>query len=151
MGKPAVAGIAAGAVAGLVATYRYATHLNPPVDMTLDQLGCVYTSREAADYIGLPKSALIEGDYDKGYLAVHDPESGSYRYPAWQFSDGQLTPGFKEVVLELGYRNVDDLVSAQWLKTPQRRLDGHTPADWLTAGRGADKVLSLIVKAFPVR
>ncbi|ACK72843.1 conserved hypothetical protein [Gloeothece citriformis PCC 7424] len=55
-----------------------------------------------------------------------------YRYPVWQFQDGKVLPGLKQVLAELS--EYDPWTQLMFFKTGDIRLGGATPLEKLQAG-----------------
>jgi pSer/pThr/pTyr-binding forkhead associated (FHA) protein len=66
---------------------------------------------------------------------------GRTSYPAFQFDeDGVPFPAMEPCLREFLTSGLDPYTTAAWFVTPQRSLEGLTPADWMHGG-GTDAVL----------
>lgn len=54
----------------------------------------------------------------------------TWLYPLFQFARGDVLPGLPDVLAEL-VPVTDGWTTGLWLRTPNTRLDGYTPAAWL--------------------
>ena len=77
-------------------------------------------------------------------IAVREPGSTEWRYPAWQFDNGQPRPGIARVVAAARDRGLDDAKLYAVLTSPLGlRDEGRTLVDLLLEGR-EDEVVTAV-------
>ena len=89
--------------------------------------------------------AYIDGMRRGGELiAVRDPGSSEWRYPAWQFENGRPRAGVARVVATAKDKGIDDARLYELMTTPLGlRGDGRTLVDLLREGREDDVVAAI--------
>jgi hypothetical protein len=77
-------------------------------------------------------------------IAVREPGSSEWRYPAWQFDAGKPRPGVARIVATARERGIDDTRLYDILSSPLGlRGDGRRLADLLVEGR-EDEVVAAV-------
>jgi hypothetical protein len=77
-------------------------------------------------------------------IAVREPGSTEWRYPAWQFEGGEPRPGVARIVATARERRLDDAQLYDLLTTPLGlREGGRRLVDLLADGRDDDVVVAI--------
>lgn len=85
------------------------------------------SSEDVAERLGITRQAVNVRRQEHKLLAV--PEGRSYRYPAWQFTNGGVVGGLERVLQELG--DTPPIMVVQFLRSPSSGLDERSPLDVL--------------------
>ncbi len=103
-------------------------------------LGPMLESREVQELLGVSRQAVSDFHRRRRLLALRG-EDGRVRFPAFQFGRGGVRKAVAEVLAVLAAAELSPHTLASWWKTPQRALDGTTPAVWLARGQDAKRVV----------
>lgn len=100
--------------------------------------------------LGVSRQAVAKRRQTGSLLGL--PGDGTTWYPTWQFdtAEARIRPGVRDLIGAFRDRldEVDPLVIAAWATTPQDEdLTGHTPAQWLRAGRDPDHLRRAAARA----
>ena len=98
--------------------------------------GCL-TVAEVASVLGISRQAVDKRRGTGGLLALSATRRG-YLYPAWQFAQGDVLPGFKAVSAALA--EADPWSRVRFFVSPNTALDGRKPIVALQRG-GVDEVV----------
>lgn len=97
----------------------------------LDEQGPTLSAEEAGERLGISRQAVDKRRLTGRLVAVELGARG-YRYPAWQFHDGDVLPGLPEVLAALGPRDAWSLLA--FFGTPNEACGGASPRAVLEAG-----------------
>jgi hypothetical protein len=89
------------------------------------------TSEQVSEVLGMSREAINKRRKNQQLVAVSLGKRG-YRYPAWQFQEGKVLPGLKEVLQVLNA--VSEWTPLLFLCSGDPRLNGETPLERLQAG-----------------
>ncbi|ERG64477.1 MULTISPECIES: hypothetical protein [Agrococcus] len=100
------------------------------------------TTAEAAALTGIAPSNIRRLIAGGRLLTFGLSKSGSHLLPRWQFTEGGVVPGIREVVraLPVDYHPLD---IATFMQAPVVELGGRAPAEWLSGGGSVDRVVEL--------
>jgi hypothetical protein len=90
------------------------------------------TVEQVARLLGLTRQG-VDLRRRKGRLIGLERGRRGYLYPAWQFVDGQVVPGFEEVLAALA--SSGPWLACRFFMQREPRLGGRRPIDALRAGR----------------
>jgi hypothetical protein len=93
------------------------------------------SAEEAAKQLGMSKVAILNR-YRKGQVLAWEAEKqNAVRFPVWQFKDGRVLPGLKEVLEKLNSTvRLDDFGRLLFFLSNSRFLGGRRPLDFLREG-----------------
>lgn len=101
------------------------------------------TTAEVAALLGR-KGASIRRSKAAGDLFALPTSAGrSARFPAWQFDDGRVMPGLREIIPAFP-RYTHPLSIQRFMMSPAEELEGLSPVRWLLRGGAVDAVVSLV-------
>jgi len=82
---------------------------------------------------------------DGELIAVRDPGSTEWRYPAWQFDEGKIRPGITRIVAAAREAGLDESQLFEVLTSPRglRDVDRRRLVDLLLEGRVDEVVFAL--------
>jgi hypothetical protein len=86
------------------------------------------TSSEVAALLGISRQAVDNRRKNKSLLGLSLGSRG-YRYPAWQFIDNRILPGWERVLSNM--EHLDDWSKLIFMLTGDIRLDNKTPLECL--------------------
>lgn len=89
------------------------------------------SSEQVGELLGMSREGVNKRRRNKQLLAVNLGKRG-YRYPAWQFWQGKVLPGLKDVLQALD--TVGEWSPVLFLRSGDVRLNGETPLDRLRTG-----------------
>ncbi|MCW4354135.1 helix-turn-helix domain-containing protein [Hoyosella sp. YIM 151337] len=96
---------------------------------------------QAAQQLGVDPSGISRRIHED---ALWSFKVGSrLRIPSWQFAGNALLPGLAEIVAAIP-DDAHPLDIAAMMTSPHEFIDGHTPAQWLAAGRDPSVIVSMI-------
>lgn len=98
----------------------------------LDAQGPTLSAEEVGERLGISRQAVDKRRLHHRLLAVELGARG-YRYPAWQFHDGDVLPGLVEALDALGPR--DPWSALLFLSIPNESCGGEAPRSLLERGR----------------
>lgn len=106
------------------------------------QLGPLLDADQARSLLGVRSRQAVSDLGRRGRLLALDAPGGHKVYPAFQFTPaGRPWPDLV-AILEIFADVVESpYTTASWLVSPNSRLDGETPMDWLRSRRELDKLL----------
>ena len=90
-----------------------------------------FSSEQVAENLGMSREA-VNKRRRKGQLVAVSVGKRGYQYPAWQFQDGQVLRGLREVLQALG--SVGEWTPILFLCSGDPMLDGETPLERLKQG-----------------
>lgn len=99
--------------------------------------GKPFTSRETGRVLNMSRQA-VDKRRDRNKLLGLSLAKRGYLYPAWQFENGNVLPGF-ELVLE-ALAEISPWGKLEFMLTGDLKLEGKTPLECLKAGQ-IDKVI----------
>lgn len=112
-------------------------------------VGETWNTTRAAEFLKVTRQALYKRIQSGSILAL--PGRGTSEFPVWQFDPE--TRLVRHIVGSIvgAFRSADDQVSslviASWATTPNARLDGLSPAQWINDGRDENAVLTAARRA----
>jgi hypothetical protein len=111
-----------------------------------DLAGGLLSAAEAAAALGITRQGIEKRRRAGRLLAVSLGRRG-YRYPAFQFADGEALPGLDRVLPALQGR--DPWTQLSFLVNARTELSGKSPVAWLQSARGpiGDAVESVVQAA----
>jgi hypothetical protein len=89
--------------------------------------GGVLTVQQVAQLLGITRQAVDKRRRERKLLAI--PRGGDFRYPAAQFSDGEVVAGLRDVLAAVGLQGPWGTLA--FLVAPDDELEGESPLDWL--------------------
>lgn len=106
-----------------------------------DQSTQLLSTQEVAALLGQSKPSVTRARERGDLLAVDS--GGRLWFPAWQFADGQATPGLRDALAQVptgwGLRRL-----ARFMATDDEALDGLSPLAWLRHRSAPDRVAELM-------
>jgi hypothetical protein len=93
--------------------------------------GTPWTSSQVAEYLGISRQAVDKRRREGKLLGLSLGKRG-YRYPVWQFTDGETLAGLEQVLTQLS--EYDSWTQLMFLLTGDVRLEGKTPLQCLQQG-----------------
>jgi len=99
--------------------------------------GSPLSAAEVAQLMGISRQA-VDVRRKKGTLLGLETGRRGYRYPAWQFEDGNALPGLAQVLA--GIADVSPWAQLAFMLNPNQRLSGESPLHALRSGRIGDVV-----------
>lgn len=107
-----------------------------------EHLGPLLESKDVASLLGVGTRQAVADLRARKRLLGLERQDGRIVYPAFQFgADGRPFPRIPAILELFRGASVDAWTLASWFVTPQSALDGRSPAEWLAAGRDAERVL----------
>ncbi len=101
------------------------------------------TTAEVAVLLGR-KDASIRRSKAAGDLYALPSSSGrSALFPAWQFGDGRVVPGLREIIAAFP-AFMHPLTVERFMTSPHEELEGFSPVQWLLRGGPVGAVVSLV-------
>lgn len=97
----------------------------------LELAGGVLSADEAGRILGITRQAVDKRRRANSVLAVR--EGSDWRYPACQFSEGEVIAGIPDVVR--GFAAVGPWAALDFLLAPDTALGGQSPLDMLRSGK----------------
>jgi hypothetical protein len=101
--------------------------------------GGVLSAEEAGRILGITRQAVDKRRRSNAIVAVR--EGSDWRYPACQFSDGEVVAGIADVVR--GFASAGPWATLDFLLAPDTALGGRSPLDILRSGE-LEPVLRLV-------
>ncbi|MGI6853671.1 helix-turn-helix domain-containing protein [Mesorhizobium sp. 1B3] len=101
--------------------------------------GGVLSAEEAGRILGITRQAVDKRRRSNAILAVR--EGSDWRYPARQFSEGEVVAGIADVVR--GFASAGPWATLDFLLAPDTALGGRSPLDMLRSGE-LEPVLRLV-------
>ncbi len=102
----------------------------------LDQEGGTWDGTRVARHLGITRQAIHQRERAHRLLSV-PARNGRRRYPAWQFAEEGLLPGFESASAALAERGVDANGQLLFFLGNQDDMRGRRPLDALRAGDAA--------------
>ena len=93
------------------------------------------STKNAARQLGISETALLNRHKNGRLAAWRENSQRAFRFPAWQFRDGQVVAGLERVlrVLNVGTR-LDEYGPMLFFLSQSRLLEGKRPLDCLRQG-----------------
>ncbi|MGB2954229.1 MAG: hypothetical protein WBB74_12685 [Gaiellaceae bacterium] len=105
-------------------------------------LGPMYSSKQVRELMGRGSRQSVSELAKRRRLLALPEDDGRLSFPAFQFGrNAKRLPGLERILDVFKGAVETPYTIASWFVTPERRLDGKTPAAWLRAGRPVDPVL----------
>ena len=105
-------------------------------------LGPLYSSKQVRELMGRGTRQSVSELAKRGRLLALSDEEGHLTFPAFQFGrNGQRLPALEQILGIFDGAVETPYTIASWFVTPDRRLEGKTPAAWLRARRRPEPVL----------
>lgn len=99
------------------------------------QWGAMLDGSQVVELLGLKGQRTLASLTRRRHLLALPSSGGQLVYPAFQFGrDGRPYPALPAILAEFTKAMVQPYTLASWLKSPQRLLEGKSPAAWLEAG-----------------
>lgn len=96
----------------------------------LKRAGGVLSAEKAGKIVGITRQAIDKRRRGNAILAIR--EGSDWKYPAFQFRDGEVLPGIAEVVR--GFEGQGAWVTLDFLLASESALGGRSPLDALREG-----------------
>lgn len=103
--------------------------LRKQLDLLEKEGGCV-SSSEAAEILKMSKQGVHKARSEGRILGLPRGQN-QYYFPVWQFPNGKLLPGLKEVYAAI---DANDWMKASFMLAPNTRLNNQSPLDVLRSG-----------------
>jgi hypothetical protein len=93
----------------------------------LVRAGGTFNVLQVAELLGITRQAVDKRRRERKLIAV--PRGSDFRYPAAQFTDGEVVGGLRQVLAAIGLKG--PWGTLEFLTATDDELDGGTPLDWL--------------------
>src|SRR5918911_401844 len=104
--------------------------------------GPLYTTAQVRELMGRGTRQSVSELAKRRRLLALPQEDGRLAFPAFQFRrGGERLPALDKILKIFDGAVETPYTVASWFVTPERRLNGKTPAAWLRAGRSTQPVL----------
>jgi len=96
----------------------------------LQRVGGILSAEQAGKIVGITRQAIDKRRRSNAILAIR--EGSDWKYPAFQFRDGEVLPGIAEVVR--GFEGQGAWVTLDFLLASESALGGRSPLEALRQG-----------------
>ncbi len=105
-------------------------------------IGPTLGTREVQEQIGVTTRQAVSDLVKRRRLLALETDQRQLRYPLFQFSpQGRPYPQVPEILEIFHEAAADPYTVASWFTSPQRLLQGQTPAAWLRTGHDPEPVV----------